>query len=270
MIEAAEKTETLPGVLYELSSYLEAVESTRKDIRAAAFYPGLVLNFTFIFIFFIYYFVSEVLFREYVNFSEFTGQILPAEAGFFIGVGKIIFSPAFIVIMLLVILYIDIILFTRSTMGTSFFLKLPVIGDMFKKSYIVRISRSLGFMLKQGITLDEALKLVANTGDTPAIKEALMKSSDKISQGKTLRQAIEGITIFDNTFLFMVEEGEKIDNLPQALLDGADYYEDEIKMLYSSMLRLSEPFFLITVGVIVGFLLVTIFMPFYSITGAIK
>jgi type II secretory pathway component PulF len=269
MIEAAEETDSLPHVLYDLSKYLETVEFTRSQVKSAAFYPCIIINFAFIFVFFIYYVFSDILFNQYVNFSAITGQELDGLSYLFINIGKILYSPAFIAAMFLAVIFLDVIIFSRSTAGTNIFIKLPVIGEIFRKAYIVRLSRALGFMLKQGITLDKSLELAAKTSDSSQVKNILMKASEKVSQGKNLGYALEGVKFFDDTFLFIIKHGEKTGTLPSALFDGADYYEDEMKMLYSGMMKFSEPFFIITAGIIVGFLLISVFKPFYSITGAI-
>jgi len=269
MVEAAEKTDSLSAVLYDLSTYLETVELTRSQVKSAAFYPCIIINFAFIFLFFIYYVFSDILFNQYVNFSVLTAQELDGMSRLFINIGKILYSPAFLVIMFLAVCFLDVIIFSRSTAGTNFFIKLPFIGEIFRKAYIVRLSRALGFMLKQGITLDKSLELAAKTSDSSQVKNILMKASEKVSHGKSLGDALEGVTFFDNTFLFMIRHGEKTDTLPSALFDGADYYEDEMKILYSGMMKFSEPFFIITAGIIVGFFIISVFKPFYAITGAI-
>ncbi len=269
MIEAAEKTDNLPHVLSDLSKYLETVEFTRTQVKSAAFYPCIIINFAFIFLFFIYYVFSDVLFNQYVNFSLTTGQKLDVISILFINIGKILYSPLFLIVMFLVVCFLDSIVFTGSTAGTNIFIKLPFIGEIFRKAYIVRLSRSLGFMLKQGITMDKSLELAAKTSDSSQVKNILMKASEKVSQGKNLGDALEGVKFFDNTFLFMIRHGEKTGTLPAALFDGADYYEDEMKMLYSGLMKFSEPFFIITAGIIVGFFIISVFKPFYSITGAI-
>jgi len=270
MIEAAEETETLPQVLYELSGYLETVEVTRRNLKLAAYYPGLVINFAFIFIFFIYFFTSDILFNYYVNFIIETGRTISPVAWFFINAGRFVFSPVFMGIMLAGLICVDISLFTRSSLGTGLFLKLPVIKDIFRKSYMARISRALGFMLKQGITPDKALEFVSKTGESGPVKKQLSDAAEKLKSGKTLSEAFRDKDLFDSTFIFMIKQGEKSENLSQALFDAAEYFEDEMKMLYSGMLKFAEPLFILTVGIIVGFLLVCVFLPFYSITGTIS
>ncbi|MCE1247819.1 MAG: type II secretion system F family protein [Firmicutes bacterium] len=270
MIEAAESCETLPQVLGELSSYLESVEKARRALQSAALYPGLILNFMFIFIGLVWYFASDSIFTQYVIFIKEIGGNLSPLTWFFIGAAKVIFNPVFMIIWLVLVLAVDISLFTKLPIGTNFILKTPVLSELFKKAYYSRISRALGFMLKQGVSLDAALPLVEKTADSNIVQETLRRMGERVRQGKTLADSMKEEPLFNETFVFMVRHGEEKEELPGSLLEIADFYDDDIKGTYDSFIKMAEPVFLASTGLIVGFLAVTIFMPFYQITGAIN
>jgi len=269
LIEAAEETDTLPEVLNDLASHMEILEITKRNVRYASFYPAVIINFSCIFLFIIHYFVSDILFNHYVKFILDTGQELSPHVWLFLNSAKFIFSPLFIGILLVLIICFDIIIFTRSSFGSSVFFKLPLIKDIFRKSYMCRISRATGFMLKHGITMDKALEAVTKTIDTNHVKKELLIAIDKLKSGKALSDSLENINLFNSTFLFMIKEGEKNGRLPESLFEAAEYFEDEMNDLYSKMLKFVEPAFIITVGIIIGFFLLSIMVPFYSITTSI-
>lgn len=269
MIEVAEKTETLPQILSDLSIHLESIEKSRKNIRAAAMYPGLILNFALLFVFAVYYFVSKDIFYFYAQTAEKVGWVISPMAHFFINSAKLIFSPGFILIMGIGIVLTDIILFTRTSLGTDLLLKLPILNEVFKKASMIRTARTLGYALKQGIPLDRALETLSESMDSDYIKRLIKDAAEKIAGGSSLSQAFQGISLFDNTFTFMVKNGEDRENLPAALFEAADYYEEDLDTYYKGIFRYIEPAFIATVGLVVGFMAVSIFVPFYSITGAI-
>lgn len=269
MIDVAEKTGTLPQILSDLSVHLESVEKSRRNIRAVAMYPGLILNFALLFVFAIYYFVSKEIFQLYVQVAEKSGWAITPTAYFFINAAKFIFSPGFIAFMTVGIIILDVILFTRTAMGTDLLLKLPLLSDVFKKACMVRIARTLGYTLKQGIPLDKGVEALSDAMDSRYIHRLLREALEKIRSGSPLSQAFQGIKMFDNTFLFMIKNGEDRENLPSALFEAADYYEEDLNAYYKGIFRFIEPAFIGTVGLIAGFMAVSIFIPFYSITGAI-
>jgi len=270
MIQAAEETETLPQVLSELASYLESVELTRRHIRGAALYPGIVINFAFLFVMAVHFFASNSLFVYYVKMAQEFPLRISGVTWFFIIAARFIFSPVFLVIMLIIVIFLDFMLFTRTAVGTTLLLKLPFVRDIFRKSYMVRVARALGFMLKQGETLDNALRLTAKTAESPILEKVLINAAEEVRRGVPLSKSFQGVELFDNTFLFMIKNGEEREDLPQALFEAADYFEEDLKGFYQNILRFMEPAFLITVGIIVGFMMVSIFLPFYSLTGEIN
>lgn len=270
MIEVAENTRTLPEVLGELASYLEAVEKSRRNIKNAALYPGLVLNFVLLFIMTVWHFSSGALYKTYVGFFLDMGKSISPLTWFFISAGKVIFSPIFIIIFLVFVMAVDIILFTRSGIGTDLLVKLPGFGDIFKKAYTARISRTLGFMLGRGIPLDQAVNQVALTTDSSMIRDILKRVEERVKKGRPLSSAMQGEKLFENTFCFMVKTGEDTEDLPRALFDAADYYEEDLECFYSSFFKFVEPAFLVTVGLLIGFMTTAIFLPFYNMTGAIN
>ncbi len=270
MIEAAEACDTLPQVLGELSSHLEAVEKARRTMQGAALYPGLIVNFAFIFIGIVWLFASDSIFNQYVVFINELGRNLSPLTWFFIGAAKVIFNPVFMLFWLVIVVIADICLFTRMPVGANIYLKTPLLKDLFKKAYYSRISRALGFMLKQGVPLDTALPLVEKTAESTMVQETLRRVAERVRQGKTLAESMKDEPLFNETFIFMVKHGEDKEELPGNLLEIADFYDDDLKGFFAGFARMAEPIFLATTGLIVGFLAVSIFMPFYQITGVIN
>ena len=269
MIEVAEKTDSLPQVLSDLSVYLESVEKSRKNMRAASLYPGLVLNFSLLFILVINRFVSKEVLYLYVQTADKVGWGISPFVKFFVEAGRFIFSPVFLIAMAVLIVLMDIMLFTRTSLGTNLLLKLPLVRDIFQKAYTVRICRSLGYMLKQGITCDNAVDMLSETIESNSLKKLLKNGVEELRRGTPLSKALGESKFFENTMIFMVKNGEEKEKLPEALFEAADYYEEDLNNFYKGLFHFVEPAFLITVGLVVGFMVVSLLTPFYFITGAI-
>jgi type II secretory pathway component PulF len=183
---------------------------------------------------------------------------------------KIIFSPAAIVIFALVIIGANVAAFGNNSPSGSLLLRFPFAGRLIVKACLVRISRSLGFMLGQGMTLPSAVGETAKIMDIGAFEIALLKAAEETETGSTLSEALQESGLFPGTFTALVRAGEKKEDLPQYLLETASIYERELNFETKGAIKLVEPALIGVLGVITGLILCAVFYPIYIIPGMIN
>ena len=264
MISAAEESDSLTTALEQLSGYIEESERVGKNARAAALYPGLLLNFLFLFILIVYIFTFITLNRIfYAN----VWMLNPEKPDLLLSLFHFIFSPYFLIFLFAVVIIVDLILFTKHRIGNSLLFNLPWFSDIIRKAYLVRIAGSMGFMMQSGMTLEYALEETAKIIDIPAIKESLGRVLERVRKGTSLSEAMKGELFFEGTFRSVLKSGEEREELPLGLLDTADHFEKELKWQTRGTLNMVEPLMILVMGAIIGIVLTSLFYPLYLIPG---
>ncbi|MCK5235793.1 MAG: type II secretion system F family protein, partial [Deltaproteobacteria bacterium] len=148
------------------------------------------------------------------------------------------------------------------------FLKLPVFGDLLKKSGVARFTRTLGTMMSSGVPILEALEIVAKAAGNKVIENAIMKARDSLSEGKTLSEPLGETKVFPGMVVQMITVGETTGALDTMLSKIADFYEDEVDAAVASLTALIEPMLMSFLGVVVGGLVMALYLPIFSLAGA--
>lgn len=262
MVSAAESTESLPQALDELAGYLEDAERTKKKAKAASLYPTLVLNFIFLVVLAMYIFVFPVMKNA---LSGHYGNVNPSVLSRTPPVSDFIFSPLFLAFLFVSVVFIDIIMFTNSCPGNSLLFNIPLIGRLIRKAYLVRIARSMGFMLQGGMTVVSALEQTAKTIDILAIRNILHRIREDVAKGNSLSIAMEKEMFFAGTFLSLVKAGENNEKLPLEMLEIANNFERQLEWETMGTLNAVEPTLILIVGALTGLIAAALFYPIYMV-----
>lgn len=265
LIQAAEESDSLPEALRELAGYLEEAEKARKSARAAALYPALILNFLLLFVAVIYSQVTPVILKV----LETPQPGAPPASGFWIVLFHAIYNPVFMALFLIFVVIIDIIVFSNFKPCAGLLFRIPFISGLIRKAYLVRISRSLGFMLRSGMTMDEALEQAIRIIDLGPVRKSVSKVQEKVASGSGLTEAMEKDRFFSGTFISLVKTGEEKENLPDALLETADQYEKQLEWETRGTLKMVEPALILASGILIGLVLASLFQPLYQVTWKI-
>jgi len=146
-------------------------------------------------------------------------------------------------------------------------LRLPIVGTMVEYYNLANFSRTLGLLLKSGVTLNQSLMIAAETSSNLVYKNQFLGMGEAINRGETLATYLRGHRhLFADILPQMVAVGERSGNLASALLYLSDYYEREVDEFSKSLASLIEPFLMIGMGVLVGFIAISIITPIYGIT----
>jgi type IV pilus assembly protein PilC len=162
----------------------------------------------------------------------------------------------------------------RSPSGSEsldrFLLRLPVVGDVWLKYQVAQFSRVLGTLLVGGIPLLQALNTAADSLGTQVLKNVLQQAVKLVREGQALSSALRATKLFPSLSIDMIEVGESTGALPSMLTSVAEFYEDDVSTRVTAMLSLIEPMIMIVMAVFVGFVLVSLYLPIFSLADSIQ
>jgi type II secretory pathway component PulF len=148
-------------------------------------------------------------------------------------------------------------------------MKAPAFGKVVKLNLFGQFSRTLGTLLQNGVPVLTALKITEQVMPNRLIKEAVSKTREAVTDGKTLAQPMAQSKIFPQLMIDLVRIGEETGDVPGALNNLADTYEGELQIALRLMTQLIEPVLIVVMGVVVGFLLLSIFLPLFRLISSI-
>ncbi len=270
LVEAGEQAGILEDLLGRIALYKEKTESMKKKIKKALTYPIAVVVVAFVITAVLLIFVIPV-FAE--MFAEF-GADLPAPTKFVMTL-----SDAFVANWFYIFGGIGLFFYVffeakkRSKTFSNFLqrlsLKLPIFGEILTKSSIARFARTLSTMFAAGTPLVEAMESVAGATGNIVYYDATMKIRDDVATGSQLAVSMREVGVFPNMVVQMVQIGEEAGSVDAMLSKVADFYEEEVDNLVDSLSSLMEPMIMAILGVLIGGLVVSMYLPIFKMGQAI-
>jgi type IV pilus assembly protein PilC len=272
LIKVGEASGTLDENLTFLVTQMGKDIRLRKQIRNAMFYPALVLTATVIMGGFISFFVLPKLVDFFASFDielPLTTRILLFVAltmrdyGIFIITGVVVF--------LVLARLITRMPAVRPTWH-SFLLKIPLIGKLIAYGQLARFSRNLGTLIQSGVPINEGLEITSDTLSNLRFKNDLLQINSLLEKGKNIGDTMKKGKFSEYPPLVsrMIAIGEKTGKLDETLLYLSNFYDDEIDDISKNLSTIIEPVLLIIIGVLVGFVALSIISPIYELTGSIR
>jgi len=273
MIAAGEAGGLLDSILDRLANYLEKSISLKRKVKAAMTYPTVVLIVAIAVVYGLMVFIIPKFKEMYEGF----GGELPALTQLAISIsdflskwygGGLIFATIIVLFTLLKLTY------TRSPAGRykmdQVFLRIPKIGDLIRKVAVAKFSRTFGTLLSSGVSILEALDIVAKTSGNKVIEKALLDSKRDIESGKTIVEPLEKSGVFPSMVIQMISVGEETGSLDLMLQKIADFYDDEVDRSVEGLTKLIEPFLMLFVGGAVGFVIIAMYLPIFKLGDVIQ
>lgn len=270
IIRVGEEVGSLATVLQQLSAYLTKQEETAAKVKAAMGYPIFVLCLAFVAVFIMIRFVMPAL---TALFAEF-GSELPPLARFALAGSGFVTKYFWYITLGLIILIVGLGMYFKTPQGKkvrdTIILKLPLIGEASLKNSLAQTGRSLAMMVRTGVPLTEAMALCIDTASNAVVKDRLIRTNDGVLAGATLSQAMAVYPIFPVLMTQMIGIGEETGRLESNLDTLAGFYEKEAERAIARLTGMLGPGMIVIVGLVVGFVAVTLFSSIYSIGGLIK
>jgi type IV pilus assembly protein PilC len=269
MIRSAEVGGILDQVLDRLSTFLEKEQETRSKIKAAMTYPTVVFCFAMLMLAALLMFVLPK-FRE---IFESMGLKLPLATKLMLDFSAITQHYWYLVLVVLLGVAIGIKALAQTEKGRFLVdaakLKLPVFGDLALKNSISRFARTFGTLISSGVPVLRALEIVADTAGNLIIADTVARARVSIKEGDKISTPLLTSKVFPVMVTQMIAVGEETGRLDQMLVKVANFYDEEVDATLKSLTSLIEPLMIVGLGVIVGFIAVSVISPIYGLVGSL-
>jgi type IV pilus assembly protein PilC len=149
----------------------------------------------------------------------------------------------------------------------TFILKLPLLGNLMRKIGVARFTRTLGTLITSGVPMLEAMDITARTSGNAVIEKAILEVRKAIETGRTIVDPLRETGVFPNMVVQMIGVGEQTGALDAMLQKVADFYEDEVDAAVGDLLTAMEPMIILFLGVVVGGVVISLYLPLFSLIG---
>jgi len=271
MTRAGETGGMLEESLMRVADQLEKEDSLRRQIKSAMVYPGVIMTFALIVLVGLVTFLVPVFVGV---FKQFGGD-LPTITKFTVALSNAIKGQWWAFIAGSVGSAWAFRKFRRSEWGRphwdAFRLRVPMkIGDIVQKVALARWSRTLSALVSAGVPLLAALDITAKTAGNHVVEKAMADVIESVKRGGTIADPLRQASVFPGMVAQMVAVGEETGALDTMLSKIADFYEDQVAAAVKSLTAIIEPIMIIVVGAIVGFIVIAMYMPMFSLYDQIK
>jgi type IV pilus assembly protein PilC len=270
MVEAGETGGILDTILQRLAQYVEKAVKLRAAVKSALVYPVSVIGIAVLVVGALLKWVVPI----FANLFAGLGVDLPAPTRFVIGLSNFVGQFWWVFFAGLGLLVFGIKRMRAHPRGRylfdKFMLSLPVFGILLRKIAVARFSRTLGTLITSGVPILEGLSITARTSGNAVLEDALMKVRKAIEEGRTIVDPLKESGVFPNMVTQMIGVGEATGAMDAMLQKIADFYEDEVDTATKDMLTLLEPVMIAFLGVAVGGIVISLYLPLFSLISKLS
>ncbi len=265
---AGERSGSLPEVLERFITYQRLALSVRKKLLVSLMYPSVLI---FLALCLIVFLVTYVVPNFAVLYTTMGAQ-LPAPTQLLIALGTTARSYVIGGFVGIIVGIIAFRFWSKTESGREavdrVLLKTPLVGEIWLKYQVAQFSRVLGTLLVGGIPLMQALETASESLGTRVLKRVLEQASKLVREGQALSQSLRATKLFPSLSLDMIEVGESTGALPAMLTSVAEFYEDDVSTRVTASLTLIEPAIMIFMGIFIGFVLISLYLPIFSLADS--
>ncbi len=269
LIAAGEAGGILDVILERLSNYMEKAMKLKARVKGAMTYPVAVLVISFSVVALLLLKVIPVFKKMF----EGMGGQLPGLTQALITASEFTQKYFLFISAVIFVIYIAFNRFHKTEKGRwivdSILLKSPVFGDLLKKVAVAKFSRTLSTMMSSGVPILEGLTIVSKTSGNVVVEDALLKTRQSISEGRTISEPLAETGIFPAMVVQMISVGEATGALDSMLSKIANFYDDEIDVAVDSMTALLEPVMMVFLGTIVGGMIIAMYLPIFKLASVV-
>lgn len=266
LIRAGEVGGVLEESLQRIAAFLEKDVELRRKIRSALTYPVIVLCAAVGIVIFL---VSWLVPKFAELFKELNIKEMPAPTQFLIDLSAFLTQKWYIMIIALIAILIAYKLFVSTRVGRRVMdrvkLRVPVFGPLHHKIVMARFSRTMGTLLASGVPILQAMETVAGVVGNAVVSDAVLESRARIREGEKIADPLQKSKMFPPMVVHMVSVGEESGSLDHMLNKIADFYENEVEMTIASLTAAIEPVMIVLLGFIVGFIVISMFLPMIEV-----
>lgn len=271
LVRAGETSGTLDAILDRLANFLEKELELRGKIRSAMTYPTIV----FIFAIGVTYFLLTAIVPQFAGILQGLGSELPVLTRFLMAVSDFLRKGTPIIVVVAVAAYFAYRSYYRTERGRRTIdhikLRLPVFGNLNKKSALARFSRTFGLLISSGVNIVESLDITKGTAGNSVVEDILDQTKTAIQAGEPVSTTLQANPqVFPPMVSSMIAIGEETGALDTMLQKIGDFYEREVDEAVSALTAAIEPLMIIFLGFIVGLIVAGMFLPLFKIIGTLS
>jgi type IV pilus assembly protein PilC len=270
MIEAGEAGGILDTILQRLATYVEKNVKLKSAVKSALIYPVSVITIAMLVVGALLKFVVPIFANMFASMSV----DLPLPTKIVIGLSNFVKDWWWVVVALGVVSFFGIRAIRKDPKGRyaldKFLLNLPVLGPVLRKIAVARFTRTLGTLITSGVPILEGLAITARTSGNAVLEVALMKVRKAVEEGRTIVDPLKESGVFPNMVTQMIGVGEATGAMDAMLQKIADFYEDEVDAATKNMLTLLEPIMIGFLGLVVGGIVISLYMPLFSMISKLS
>ncbi len=267
MIEAGETGGILDIILQRLAQYVEKAVKLKSAVKSALIYPVAVVSMAVLIVGALLKWVVPI----FANLFAGLGVSLPLPTRIVMGLSAFVGQFWWFFIVGAVGLVFGIKYIRKDPRGKYWMdygmLKMPIIGMLLRKIAVARFTRTLGTLITSGVPILEGLSITARTSGNAVLEEALMKVRKAIEEGRTIVDPLRECGVFPNMVTQMIGVGEATGAMDNMLQKIADFYEDEVDSATKDMLAMLEPVIIGLLGVMIGGIVISLYMPLFALIG---
>jgi type IV pilus assembly protein PilC len=265
-VMAGEKSGALGEVLERFVQYQRVALGVKKKILVSLLYPAVLLTLVLGLVVFL---VTYVVPNFAALYSSMSAE-LPGPTRILIAFGTAARSYVLVAAAAVVGGIVALRVYLRTTAGQAMrdgiIRRTPIAGEIWLKYQVSQFARLLSTILLGGIPLVQGLETASRSINSPLFREALVKAQRSVREGLALSVALKATGIFPGLSLDMIEVGESTGALPQMLTSVAEFYEEDVNTRMTAVMSLIEPAIMLIMGIFVAFVLVSLYLPIFSLT----
>jgi type IV pilus assembly protein PilC len=270
MVDAGEIGGALDVILTRLAAYREKADALARKVKGALIYPAVVMTVAIGVTFIMLTYIVPVFAKMFAGL----GAELPAPTRIILSISAFLRGNILTGLVLAILLAVAYRFYSKTDQGRlnidKVKLRIPLIGDLIRKSSISRFSRTLGTLISSGVSILEALDITARASGNRVIHDAIKRSVLSIAEGETITQPLKQCGVFPPMVTQMISVGEKTGGLDEMLSKIADFYDEEVDAAVAALTSVIEPVIIVFMGVVIGAILIAMYLPMFDIIGKIQ
>ncbi|MBU3160429.1 type II secretion system F family protein [Clostridium frigoris] len=269
MIAAGELSGNLDTIMLRMSSHYEKENKINNKIKSAMIYPIVLGIVAVAVVVILLVFIMPI----FVGMFTSSGVELPMSTKIMLGLSAGLKNNFIIIIIMVLAIIFGSKYFLKSDTGQIFSnslkLKIPILKGLNQKIIVSRFTRTLSTVLASGITLVDGLDIVSEVVGNIIVKKKVIEAKEQVMKGNGLSESIKETNLFPPMLISMISIGEESGSLDEILNKTADFYDDELDAQITSFTSLLEPLMIIIMGILIGFMVISIMQPMFSMYNTI-
>ncbi len=269
MIRAAEIGGILDVILDRLAGFLEKEMEIKQKVKSAMMYPCIVLVFAFLIVIALFVFVLP----RFKDIFSTMNVDMPPTTQFLFDASDFVLHFWWIIITICVTAYFLFIKYSKTTAGRyridGIKLKFPIIGDLTLKVSVSRFARTFGTLIASGVPMMRSLEIIGETSGNAVLASAVNNARSSIREGQKISAPLASSGLFPAMVTHMIDVGEETGRLSEMLVKVSDFYDNEVDAMIKGLTSLIEPMLIVFMGVVVGFIAISVMSPIFKLVSSI-